>query len=321
MSNAPDVTPDIQFDSPWKSAIETYFPDFMAFFFPQIHADIDWSRGFEFLDQELQQVVRDAELGKRLADKLVKVWRLSGEETWVLIHIEVQSSEQGGFSFRMYVYNYRLSDKYNIPIVSLAILGDERSSWRPNQHQSELWGCSVDFRFPIAKLLDYGENWQALEESRNPFAVVVMAHLKAQETRQDSQQRKLWKFTLTRRLYEQGYERQNILDLYRFIDWLLELPEGLELEFRQEIEQFEQERQMTYISSIERMAEQKGRQQERRQEVESLLMVKFGDIDSELTVVIESIMALSVSDRARLTLQLAQMSREDLIAQFQPPSE
>jgi hypothetical protein len=317
MSDAPNVTPDIQFDSPWKTSIETYFPNFMAFFFPLIFADIDWTRGFQFLDQELQQVVRDAELGKRLADKLVRVWRLSGEETWVLIHIEVQSTEQAEFSFRMYVYNYRLSDKYNIPIVSLAILGDERSSWRPHHHQSELWGCSVDFRFPIAKLLDYGENWQALEESRNPFAVVVMAHLKAQETRNDGQQRKLWKFTLTRSLYEQGYERQDILNLYRFVDWLLELPEGLELEFQQEIEQFEQERQMTYISSIERMAEQRVR----HEEVESLLMAKFGEIDAELAQVIPFIMALSVSDRACLTLQLAQMSREELIAQFQPPSE
>jgi hypothetical protein len=290
----------------------------MAFFFPQIHADIDWSRGFEFLDQELQQVVRDAELGRRLADKLVRVWRLSGEETWVLIHIEVQSSEQAEFSFRMYVYNYRLSDKYNVPIVSLAILGDERSSWRPQQYQRQLWGCSVDFQFPIAKLLDYGGNWQALEESSNPFAVVVMAHLKAQETRNDGQQRKLWKFTLIRRLYEQGYERQDILNLYRFIDWLLELPEGLELAFQQEIEQFEQERQMTYISSIERNAEQKGRQEGRQEEVEALLIAKFGELDAELTGLVAPIMALSVSDRARMILQL---SREELIAQLQPPSQ
>jgi hypothetical protein len=317
MSNSPDITADIQFDSPWKTAIETYFPDFMAFFFPQIFADIDWSRGFEFLDQELQQVVRDAELGKRLADKLVRVWRLSGEETWVLIHIEVQSSEQAEFSFRMYVYNYRLSDKYNVPIVSLAILGDERSSWRPQQYQRQLWGCSVDFQFPIAKLLDYGRNWQGLEESSNPFAIVVMAHLKAQETRNDGQQRKLWKFTLIRRLYEQGYGRQDILNLYRFIDWLLELPEGLELEFQREIEQFEQERQMTYISSIERNAVQR----ERQGEVEALLVAKFGELDAELTGLVAPIMVLSVSDRARLTLQIAQMSREELIAQLQPPGE
>jgi hypothetical protein len=82
--------PQDDYDSPWKEALERYFAAFMAFFFPQAHADIDWARGHEFLDKELQQVVRDAELGRRLADKLVKVWRRSGEEAWVLAHIEVQ---------------------------------------------------------------------------------------------------------------------------------------------------------------------------------------------------------------------------------------
>ena len=300
---------DINFDSPWKEAIETYFPDFIAFFFPHIYPDIDWSRERHFLDQELQQVVRDAELGKRLADKLVQVWRVNGEETWVLAHIEVQSSEQSNFAQRMHVYNYRLSDRYNIPIASLAVLGDERTSWRPNHYQTEIWGCSVTFQFPIIKLLDYGQNWQALEEDRNPFAVVVMAHLKAQETRRDSQQRKQWKFNLTRRLYEQGYGRQDILNLYRFIDWLLVLTEGLEMEFRQEIEQFEQERQMPYISSIERMAMREARQEE----VESLLIARFGELDAELSGIITPLMALSVGDRARMILQL---SREELITQL-----
>jgi hypothetical protein len=289
MSDAPNVTPDIQFDSPWKSAIETYFPDFMAFFFPQIHADIDWSRGFEFLDKELEQIVRDAELGKRLADKLAKVWRLSGEESWVLAHLEVQNAEESVFPKRMYVYNYRLSDRYDIPVASLAILGDERSSWRPDRYQSELWGCTVDFRFPVVKLVDYKQNWQALEESRNPFAVVVMAHLKAQETRKNSQQRKLWKFTLTRRLHEQGYERRDILNLYRFIDWLLELPEGLELEFQQEIAQFEQERQMPYISSIERVAEQKGRQEGERSLVLRQLNRRVGTLPEMIQTQVEAL--------------------------------
>jgi hypothetical protein len=97
-----------EFDSPWKDILEAYFPDFLQFFFPQIHAEVDWNRGYGFLDTELQQVVRDAELGKRLADKLVKVWKLNGEETWVLIHIEIQSQEEGNFSERMFVYYYRL---------------------------------------------------------------------------------------------------------------------------------------------------------------------------------------------------------------------
>ena len=64
-----------EYDSPWKEMLEHYFADFMAFFFPEIHREIDWSRGWESCDQELQKIVRDAELGKRLADKVMKVFR------------------------------------------------------------------------------------------------------------------------------------------------------------------------------------------------------------------------------------------------------
>src|ERR671915_1692946 len=37
------------YDSPWKEALERYFKDFMAFFFPTTHAGIDWTRGYKFL--------------------------------------------------------------------------------------------------------------------------------------------------------------------------------------------------------------------------------------------------------------------------------
>ena len=47
---------DDQYDSPWKDIIEQYFPDFMSFFFPKAAEEIDWSRGYEFLDKELQKV-------------------------------------------------------------------------------------------------------------------------------------------------------------------------------------------------------------------------------------------------------------------------
>ncbi|MEQ9235851.1 MAG: hypothetical protein RIG66_17400 [Coleofasciculus sp. E2-BRE-01] len=112
------------YDSPWKDAIENYFEDFIAFFLPEAQPEIDWSRGYEFLDKELRQVVRDAEVGRRLADKLAKVYLLTGEEAWVLIHIEVQSQEETNFAERMFVYHYRIFDRYKRNVASLAILGD-----------------------------------------------------------------------------------------------------------------------------------------------------------------------------------------------------
>jgi len=204
-------------------------------------------------------------LGRRFADKLVKVWRKSGEEQWVLIHVEVQGQQEVDFSKRMYTYNYRLFDRYNRPIVSLAVLTDQHTRWRPRQYGYDLWGCKIAFTFPIVKLLDYRKQWTTLETSNNPFAVVVMAHLKAQDTKRNAQERQVWKLSLTRRLYEYGYKRQDVLNLFHFIDWVMQLPTDLDKSFWQQVHEFEKERQMPYISSVERMAIQEGLEQGRQQ--------------------------------------------------------
>jgi hypothetical protein len=60
-----------EYDSPWKEAISVYFPLFLSFFFPEIHAGINWSWGYEFLDKELQKIVRNASTGNQETDKLV----------------------------------------------------------------------------------------------------------------------------------------------------------------------------------------------------------------------------------------------------------
>jgi len=89
MPNEPEQRGD--FDSPWKDILSSYFEEFIGFFFPQANRAIDWSKPYQFLDTELQQIVRDAELGKRIADKLAQVWLNNGESTWVLVHIEIQN--------------------------------------------------------------------------------------------------------------------------------------------------------------------------------------------------------------------------------------
>ena len=61
------------FDSPWEEILESYFEEFILFFFPKVHAEINWGKGYEFLDKELQQIMREADVGKRLVDKLAKV--------------------------------------------------------------------------------------------------------------------------------------------------------------------------------------------------------------------------------------------------------
>ncbi len=74
-------------DSAWKDVLDALFPEFMQFFFPDIHRDIDWQKGFQFLDKELQKLIKDSKTGKRFVDKLVKVNLLDGSEELLLIHV------------------------------------------------------------------------------------------------------------------------------------------------------------------------------------------------------------------------------------------
>jgi len=200
-------------------------------------------------------------LGRRLADKLVKVWCNDGRETWLLVHIEVQGKVDPEFAQRMYTYHYRIFDRYAREVVSLAVLGDTTPSWRPTQFAYAHWGCELSLKFPVVKLLDYRQSWAILEDSRNPFAVVIMAHLQTQATAGAMERRASVKWALLRRLYERGYARQEVLNLFRFIDWLLALPVELEQALQQEINDYEEARHMTYITSWERFGIEKGIQQ------------------------------------------------------------
>jgi hypothetical protein len=123
------------YDSPWKEALQRYFPSFLSFCMPDIHAEIDWGRPHEFLDKELQQVVREALVGPRRADLLVRVWLVGGQDIWVLVHVEVQSDQQPEFPERLYTYNYRLFDRYRQHAVTVAVLGDDHTTWRPASYE------------------------------------------------------------------------------------------------------------------------------------------------------------------------------------------
>ncbi|HEY8742212.1 MAG TPA: cytosolic protein, partial [Chloroflexota bacterium] len=68
------------------------------------------------------------------------------------------------------------------------------------------------------------------------------------------------KLGLIRGLYERGYERAQILELFRLIDWMLALPREQEAVIWREITRIEEERRMPYITSVERIGLERGEQ-------------------------------------------------------------
>ena len=245
-------------DSPWKRILRFNFQAAIEFLFPAIADEVDWTQPIEFLDKEFQQLTPDSEIGKRFADQLVRVYKKGGESMILLIHLEVQAEPEIIFPERMFIYVTRIFEYFHQAPISLAILCDSDPDWRPNQFSFVTAGSSLEFNFTAVKLLDYRSHWDDLEASDNIFATVVMTHLKAQETKRNESARKQWKLTLIKRLYERGYDRSSILNLFAFIDWMMILSSEAKLSFWQELRTYEEERDMPYITSVEQIGYDRG---------------------------------------------------------------
>lgn len=283
------------YDSPWKNILNYFLPAFMEFCLSQVAVAIDWSKGYISLDKELHAISRRQKVSKRTTDALFKVWLKSGEEVWLLLHIEVQVYKDALFPERMYIYNYRIFDRYQVPVVSVAILADGDQKWRPDCYERSSLANKLYFEFAAVKLLDYAARKQDLSQESNPFAIVIWAHLEALQTRKQPQQRLSSKLAVTRALYKHGFSKDYILNLFSFIDWVLALPEPLELEYDHKIGQLEGEKKVNYITSIERIGMKRGWQkgweegleegrQEGRQEGRH-----EGELDGERTLLIRQL--------------------------------
>ena len=283
------------FDEAWKKVIERFFPPFLQFFAPNLHKDVDFSHPITFLDKEMQEVAKIGLEGSKIVDKLVQIRLKDGAEKWLLVHIEVQGDVDEEFSLRMFRYFIRIFERYDKPIVSMAIVTGP-ASWKPSRNfELKNYGSGVEFEYLLFRLSDYER--EALLADDNPMALVVLAAQDAERHRRRYRGRYDVKRRLIRILYQHNYTRQDIRDLFDFIDWVIHLNAEDDKRLWQEIRKFEEENQMPYITSVERIGIQKGLEQgiqEGIQEGFQLLIVetldeRFGDIPSSISESIQQI--------------------------------
>lgn len=243
-------------DAAWKEALSVYFKAFMELCWPEVCNEIDWEKPFEVLEQEFQGMVNES--NDRRVDKLIKVWRLNGEELCVLLHLEVQSWKEKEFSERLFVYYYYLYERYKMPIAMLAILIDNDFRWRPKCYFTETWGLSIKMEFPIIKLLDFKDKKEFLINSDNPFSIVLLAQLAALEASSRERTRLISKTQLTAHLITQGWKKEDILRLYKFLDWILSLKKEYAVAYHREVKRIEEEKQVSFITTAEYLGIKKG---------------------------------------------------------------
>ena len=270
------------YDTPWSNILGNFFEQFMAFCWPDKYHLIDWKRGYTSLDKDLKKITKDAKVGNRVVDKLIKLYTICGEEKIIYIHIEVQGRSEKYFGERIYVYNYRLFDKFRQPIVSVVILTDKNPHWRPNSYRSSIWDCSCELNFKVVKLLDYKKRKEELEASENPFAMVILAQLAALEIK-EPEQKMNFKINLARRLYKKRWKKQNMIDLFLFIDWIVALPQDFEIEYDELLLKLEGEMSKNFVNRFELKGVEKGR----LELIKRLLLVKFKSIPKKYQEMLE----------------------------------
>lgn len=106
-----------------KAAFEETFVYLLRFIFPNADQLFDFSKAPIFMDKELRELFPELEKkgGTRQADLLAKVYLLDGSEQWILVHVEIQGQYNNNFPKRMYLYFYRIYDRYGIGITALAV--------------------------------------------------------------------------------------------------------------------------------------------------------------------------------------------------------
>ena len=243
------------YDELWKTVIEKLFREFLCLFLPELGEMVAFTRGYDFLDKELQRISLRMRRGKKFVDKLVKVYLKDGKEKWILLHIEVQGQNRVDFNERMFVYFYRILDKYSVKIASIAVITYPTNS--TFEYRYEFFNTRVLYQYNVAKIEDMKED--GLLKINNPFALVCLAVKYSNLSQNDKDLRYNFKRNLIRLMYERKYKRDEIITLFEFIDGILELNnKELDIKIREEIEQIEEGGKMSYVTSIERIGREEG---------------------------------------------------------------
>ena len=81
-------------------------------------------------------------------DVLVKVGLRNGQEQWVLLHVEIKTSYEGGFAVRISRYNAGLYWIFQERVLTLVVLADLRGGRPPDEDAFQVGTFESRLKFP-----------------------------------------------------------------------------------------------------------------------------------------------------------------------------
>jgi len=165
----------------------------------------------------------------------------------------VQAQRDPKLAERILDYNYCLYKDYQLPVASLVVLADAGKRWSQFSFKNDVLGTQMGIRFAVAKLSAYAELVDELLLERNVFAWVTAAHLLARQTHGKKEACYAAKWRLVRLLYDRGWHKRRIIDLFTVIHWLMPLPVEWERRLRRNIRRLERRHSVEWLSEYDQL--------------------------------------------------------------------
>ena len=225
-------TPSRNHDGTWKRVIRLMFPDFLAYFLPNLFTIVDFNRSPEFLDKELNsfnQSIMGKTKGKRIADCLIKVFCKDGIPRIVILHIEIQIGRDPLFAFRMFQMYGRILENHllaygKLPWVeALAIFPANAYKNPPDRFEQKHYHLHQCYKYDTFCVRP--EKEAELLKHPNPFALVELAYIRANTSKHASKIRERFLLELLLLSRQKKYSQEYQSCLFFFILNIVSVPE------------------------------------------------------------------------------------------------
>jgi hypothetical protein len=269
----------VDHDRIFKELITTFFLEFIQLFFPKLREYLDDS-SLTFLDKE---IFTDVTAGEKYESDLIAQVKVKEENSYFLVHIEAQAKEQKKFNQRMFTYFARLHEKFAVPIYLIVIFS--------YQYPKKLAPNNYEISFPDLKVLEFNYrvvqlnrlDWRDYLSRENPVAAALMSKMQMGKKERAKVKAECLRLLVTLKL-----DRARMQLISGFVDTYLTLSTEEEIQFQEEISEFnpqEQEGVMQITTSWMRQGLEQGLQRGLTREKELIIRLitrKLGKMSPSL---------------------------------------
>ena len=217
-------------DELWKEFLSVSFYNMLRSVLPDMARVADRAKPVRFLETELRRLARFTRRysanppdSRKFVDILAEVPLTSGENAWILLHVEIQG--RGGkenFPLRMHRYRCLLEGRYNRPVAGLAILVQPiPADQTEGVYRWEGYGSEVTYRYPVFRIYEGDED--ALRKSDNPFDLAHYAGMQAWKQRSDDIRKLDYMKILLAELNKRGWSHEEKMTLLWFIEGVMHI--------------------------------------------------------------------------------------------------